>query len=68
MNESTPKKPITQKKTYNQLVVKRLVEKHGFSKYYIHQCIRNERTSETSDKIRKDYAEMCKEVEAVLNK
>lgn len=68
MRENTVKKPTAQKRKYNQLVVRRLIEKHGFSKYYIHQCLRGERTSESADKIRKDYAVMCKEVEEVLNK
>lgn len=68
MHENTPKKPVAQKKKYNQLVVKRLIEKHGFSKYYIHQCLRKERNSESSDKIRKEYEVMCKEVDQVLNK
>lgn len=50
------------------LVVQRLIEKHGFSKYYIQQCLRGERTSASADTIRKDYDALCKEVEAVLNK
>jgi hypothetical protein len=68
MHESTPKKLTAQKRQYNKLVVKRLMEKHGFSKMYIHQSLREERNSESSEKIRKDYTIMCKEVEAVLNK
>lgn len=68
MHESTPKKPTVQKQQYNKLVVNRLIEKHGFSKMYIHQSLREERNSESSEKIRKDYAAMCKEVEEVLNK
>jgi hypothetical protein len=68
MHESTSKKPSAQKRKYNQLVVKRLIDKHGFSKMYIHQSLRGERNSESSEKIRKDYALMCKDVEAVLNK
>lgn len=68
MHESTAKKQTIQKRKYNQLVVNRLIEKHGFSKMYIHQSLRGERNSESSEKIRKDYALMCKEVNEVLNK
>lgn len=69
MRENTSKSnTTTQKMQYNQLVVRRLMEKYGLSKYFIQQSIRRERQSETSEKICKDYSAMCREVDAALNK
>lgn len=62
MNESTKKKNI-----YNINVVERLQQKYGVSKRYITMSISGDRTSETSDKIKRDYHEMLKEMNKVLN-
>ena len=68
MRENTSKIVTPQKKQYNQLVVKRLMKKYGLTKYFIHQSLRGERTSETSEKICKEYTALCTEVDTVLNK
>ena len=52
---------------YNTLVVKRLSEKYGLSEYYIRECIRGDRNSETSDTVRKEYKRLVNEVKNVLN-
>ena len=66
MRENTSKKPTSQKRKYNQLVVERLREKFGFTKYYIHQCLRDERVNETADVIKKEYKRLCLEVDQAL--
>lgn len=48
-----PKKKI--RKIYNTEVVNALIEKYGFTKYFIQQCLRGDRNSITADQIRKDY-------------
>lgn len=59
----------TQKRNkWNSLVVNKLSEKHGFTTYYIRQCLKGDRDSLTSDTIRKEYKELTKEVEDALNK
>lgn len=62
MSENTQKR-----NSYNTLVVKKLSKKHGFTEYYIRQCLRGDRNSLTSDTIRKQYKELVKKVEETLN-
>jgi len=54
--------------TWNPLVLEKVHQKFGFTKFYIRQCLRGDRNNETSDAIQKEYKRLCKEVEAVLNK
>ena len=51
---------------FNSQVVNALSEKHGFTTQYIRQCLRGDRNSLTSDTIRKQYAQLTKEVENIL--
>jgi len=53
-------------RTYNPLVIARLVEKHGFTKKYIQQCLRGDRKCVTADTIIKDYKELDKAVAQAL--
>lgn len=52
---------------FNALVVGKLVEKYGFTAYYIRQCLKGERNSLTSDTIRKEYKRLADEVDSALN-
>jgi hypothetical protein len=60
-----------QKKKYNKyvsVVINRLKDKYGLSTQYIHQSLRGDRVSETSEKIVADYKILVKEVEKALLK
>lgn len=60
-----------QKKKYNKyvsVVINRLKDKYGLSTQYIHQSLRGDRVSETSEKIVADYKLLVAEVEKALNK
>ena len=52
MDKGTKK---TEKFTYNQQVIKMLVEKYGMTAYYIRQCAAGRRDGITPDKIKKEY-------------
>lgn len=62
MSKSTQKR-----QSFNSQVVNKLSEKHGLTAYYIRQCLKNERNSITSDTIRKEYKQLVKQVNQVLN-
>ncbi len=49
-------KPRQKKRIYNAEILNALVEKHGFTKMFIQQCLRGDRNSKTADTIRKEYA------------
>ncbi|CAN1502497.1 hypothetical protein MCEGE10_00543 [Flavobacteriaceae bacterium] len=60
-----------QKKKYNKyvsVVINRLKDKYGLSTQYIHQSLRGDRVSETSEKIVADYKLLVAEVEKALRK
>jgi len=60
-----------QKKKYNKyvsVVINRLKDKYGLSTQYIHQSLRGDRVSETSEKIVADYKLLVVEVEKALLK
>lgn len=60
-----------QKKKYNKyvsVVINRLKDKYGLSTQYIHQSLRGDRVSETSEKIVADYKLLVAEVEKALHK
>ncbi|MEY3500879.1 MAG: hypothetical protein RL308_2548 [Bacteroidota bacterium] len=60
-----------QKKKYNKyisVVINRLKDKYGLSTQFIHQSLRGDRVSETSEKIVAEYKILAAEVEKVLNK
>lgn len=52
---------------YNALVLDKLVEKYGMSRYYIKQCINGRRDCTTGDNIRKEYHRLCLKVKEALN-
>ncbi len=62
MNKRTKKN-----QKFNSQVINTLIKKHGFTGYYIRQCLKRERNSLTSDTIRKEYSQLVKKVENVLN-
>lgn len=59
-------KPTKKNKNLNREVVNRLIEKYGVSRRFITMSIRGDRTSETSDKITKEYKRLCKKVVTTL--
>ena len=50
------------------VVINRLKDKYGLSTQFIHQSLRGDRVSETSEKIVADYKTLAAEVEKALNK
>ena len=60
-----------QKKKYNKymtVVINRLKDKYGLSTQFIHQSLRGDRVSETSEKIVAEYKLLTAEVEKALHK
>ena len=60
-----------EKRKYNKyipIVINRLKDKYGLSTQFIHQSLRGDRTSETSEKIVAEYKLLANEVEKVLRK
>ncbi|WP_329804440.1 hypothetical protein [Flavobacterium facile] len=51
---------------YNKSIIKRLIEKHGFTPHFIYASLRGDRTSESSTKICEDYKLMETEMNKVL--
>ncbi len=50
------------------VVINRLKDKYGLSTQFIHQSLRGDRVSETSEKIVAEYKLLSAEVEKALNK
>jgi hypothetical protein len=60
-----------QKRKYNKyvtVVINRLKDKYGLSTQFIHQSLRGDRVSETSEKIVAEYKFLSAEVEKALKK
>ena len=60
-----------QKMKYNKyitVVINRLKDKYGLSTQFIHQSLRGDRVSETSEKIVAEYKLLSAEVQKALNK
>ena len=53
---------------YVTVVINRLKDKYGLSTQFIHQSLRGDRVSETSEKIVAEYKLLSAEVEKALNK
>jgi hypothetical protein len=53
---------------YISVVINRLKNKYGLSTQFIHQSLRGDRVSETSEKIVAEYKILAAEVEKALNK
>jgi hypothetical protein len=62
MNKDTRKN-----QKFNSLVINKLIVKFDLTGFYIRQCLKGERNSLTSDKIRKEYKKLVKKVENALN-
>lgn len=62
MNKGTKKKDNY--KQYNVDAINALVEKFGLSAYYIRQSINGNREGIVPDKIKKEYPQICKALEA----
>jgi len=64
MSETKTKKRTHQ--NLNGLVVVRLMEKYGFSRRYIQMSVRGERQAEASELLKKEYHQLCEEVDQFL--
>jgi hypothetical protein len=53
---------------YIPIVINRLKDKYGLSTQFIHQSLRGDRTSETSEKIVAEYKLLAKEIEKIIMK
>lgn len=58
----------TKQNSYNVTAVNALHKRYGLSKQYIRQCLRGDRNNSTADTIRKDYAELVKEINQLINR
>jgi hypothetical protein len=65
MNKDNQKKKSNK---YISVVINRLKNKYGLSTQFIHQSLRGDRVSETSEKIVAEYKILAAEVEKALNK
>jgi hypothetical protein len=69
LNKGTKKtmdKPTKNKNNYNAEIIGRLKTKYGVSKRFITMSLSGDRTSETSEAIKKDYKIMSTELQALL--
>lgn len=53
---------------YNKAIIKRLIEKFGFTPHFIYASLRGDRTSESSTQICKAYKQMEIEMNKTLQK
>ncbi|TDS64286.1 hypothetical protein [Myroides indicus] len=53
-------------KTYNPAIIRKLIEKYGFTPQFIGQSLRGERTSEASLRICEDYKMMERKINTTL--
>ena len=63
---SSTDKLTNQARRYNPVVVQELADKHGFTKMFIRQCIRGDRTSITAETIAKEYKLLVAKVNDAL--
>lgn len=54
------------KYTYDPSLIKALVEKYGYTSFYIRQCLSPNSNSLTADAIKADYKELEKKLKAML--
>ncbi|SFD09989.1 hypothetical protein [Flavobacterium phragmitis] len=62
MSKETKK---NRKYTYDQRIIKALVEKYGLTTVYVRQCLSGNNLSITADKIKSDYKEIDKAFQAI---
>ncbi len=60
------KKGIEKKAYFNREVIERLKDKYGVSQRFITMSLNGDRTSETSESIKKDYRVMVREQKRLL--
>ncbi len=56
------------RRKYNTLVINELFIKYGYTKMFIRQCIKGERTSATALKIAEEYQQLTKEIQGIIIK
>lgn len=54
------------KYTYEPSIIKALVEKYGYTPFYVRQCLSPNSNSITADSIKNDYKELDKKLKAAL--
>lgn len=54
--------------SYNQEIIKTLSDKHGFTTYFIRQCLSGHRDSITADKIKADYKQLERQLNETIEK
>jgi hypothetical protein len=59
-------KPTKKKNNYNAEILIRLTEKYGVSKRFVTMSLNGDRTSETSETIKKDYKVMSSAIASTL--
>lgn len=59
-------KETKKKNTYNKEILNRIKEKYGISKRFITMSLSGDRSSEMTDKIKKDYKKMEMAILALL--
>lgn len=69
MSESMKKNSLhAQVQKYNRSAVDTLSVKYQFSKAFIRQCLRGDRTSLTALKIKDEYKEITKDLDSVISR
>ncbi|WP_430612904.1 hypothetical protein [Flavobacterium sp. JP2137] len=56
----------TNRRKYNTLVINELFIKYGYTKMFIRQCIKGERSSVTALKIAEEYKILNSQIESIL--
>jgi hypothetical protein len=64
--KTTMDKSMKKKNNYNVEILIRLTEKYGVSKRFVTMSLNGDRTSETSDTIKKDYKVMSSAIASTL--
>ncbi|HEY1194226.1 hypothetical protein [Flavobacterium sp.] len=63
MSKETKK---NRKYTYDQRIIKALVEKYGLTTVYVRQCLSGHNLSITADRIKNDYKELDKAFQEII--
>ena len=53
--------------TFNKEVVDKLSNKYGVSDYFVRASIRGNRNSKTSETIRKEYNDLIRQIQKIIN-
>lgn len=68
MVESSKKSPSTKRVKFNSAVVNQLAENHEVTPYFVRESIKGNRNSDRSEIIRKEYPQLCSQIDALLKK